>query len=128
MFADTAPGLEPGAGGGKPDGGGFEREGEQASEGVTRGRGRAGKHALLDDVVRPPQQQRRDREAERLSGLAQLPRFRKRRAEILARYTRVASLSTEIGRASCRGRGEISVVAVSLKKKKKECIVNESGV
>src|SRR5260221_9829257 len=28
--------------------------------------------------------------------------------------------SMEIGRASCRGRGEISVVAVSLKKKKKE--------
>src|SRR2546422_9214952 len=27
--------------------------------------------------------------------------------------------SVEIGRASCRGRGEISVVAVSLKKKKK---------
>src|SRR5256886_15849037 len=26
----------------------------------------------------------------------------------------------EIGRASCRGRGEISVVAVSLKKKKKK--------
>src|SRR3989442_15705092 len=28
--------------------------------------------------------------------------------------------TTEIGRASCRGRGEISVGAVSLKKKKKE--------
>src|SRR2546430_16324872 len=28
----------------------------------------------------------------------------------------------EIGRASCRGRGEISVVAVSLKKKKKEIL------
>src|SRR5256885_6669298 len=30
-----------------------------------------------------------------------------------------AAHPTEIGRASCRGRGEISVVAVSLKKKKK---------
>src|SRR5256886_16233970 len=28
------------------------------------------------------------------------------------------ALAAEIGRASCRGRGEISVVAVSLKKKK----------
>src|SRR2546429_9668603 len=29
--------------------------------------------------------------------------------------------SEQIGRASCRGRGEISVVAGSLKKKKKRC-------
>src|SRR3989442_16011587 len=31
-----------------------------------------------------------------------------------------AGAQNEIGRGSCRGRGEISVVAVSLKKKKKE--------
>src|SRR5712664_3416804 len=37
------------------DASGFERDEEQASEAVTRGRGLAGQHALLDDVVRPPQ-------------------------------------------------------------------------
>src|SRR2546428_13838523 len=34
--------------------------------------------------------------------------------------TLVATNSGQIGRESCRGRGEISVVAVSLKKKKRE--------
>src|SRR2546427_10773177 len=34
--------------------------------------------------------------------------------------TRVERREIEIGRASCRGRGEISVGAVSLKKKKKK--------
>src|SRR2546429_8936231 len=36
-----------------------------------------------------------------------------------------SSAVPKIGRASCRGRGEISVVAVSLKKKKKKKIHNQ---
>src|SRR5256885_8646449 len=35
---------------------------------------------------------------------------------------RAATARGEIGRASCRGRGEISVVAVSLKKKKRKIV------
>src|SRR5256885_13135829 len=46
-------------------------------------------------------------------------------APLRARYERqvataLAALDRKIGRASCRGRVEISVVAVSLKKKKKQ--------
>ena len=47
----------------------FQRDEEQAAEAVSHGLRARGRHALLDDLIRPQQHRRRDRLAERLGSL-----------------------------------------------------------